>query len=391
MTSKLRLVTTVSLVALVPSIAGASNMTHPRTPVLWEDVPCMTLHDRSAGATFHLPYSIPFEDLEVTPDEVADSRRHQFFAYCRPHHPQDFLPTWITGADVQAAADKMLLMVETVEQQDILESNTNWTDCWFRINEDADRRPISQSNADEGVDWDTTGIPAGGYTLYGYTYEPVFNVWWLRPGVMKLHDGDPDAVGPVGAISTGELTPYRNETVTLDGCIDALDGTTFDVSYALVTPDPPEWLDYDQGLAIDGDAFSFDFTPPADLAGQSGMIRVVFTDPQNRTYTTYQADNILVIDADDPEACSEGGSFIGTPCSDSSGSDSGSSGDSVGTSEGTTSDTNADTSASATGMQTGDDGGPGPKDCACASDRGSASWSWMVALFGIAIARRRRR
>ncbi len=387
----MRLVTAVSLCALVPSVASASNMTHPRTPVLWEGAPCMTLHDRSQGATFHLPYAIPFEDLEVTPDEVADSRRHQFFGFCRPHHPQDFLPTWITDADVQSAADKMLLEISTVEEDDILEHNPEWTDCWFRINTDAERREISQENADAGVDWDTTDVPAGVYTLYGYTYEPVFNVWWLRPGVMKLHDGDADAIGPAAAISTGELTPYRDETVTLEGCVDALEGTTFAVSWALVSAEEPEWIDYEGGLAIDGDAFSFDFTPPADLAGQSGMIRVVFTDPMDREYITYQADNILVIDADNPNSCDTGGSFIGNPCSDSSGTDAGS-GDESTTGAGTSGESTAgNTATDTTPMQTGGDDGTDPKSCACTSDRGDTGWAWLVVLGGITLSRRRRR
>jgi MYXO-CTERM domain-containing protein len=379
----------MALCALLPGLARASNMTHPRTPVLWNDVPCMTLHDRSQGATVHLPYEIPFEDLEITPDEVADSRRHQFFAFCRPHHPQNFLPSWITADDVQAAADKMLLMVETVEPDDILENTTQWQDCWYRINEDADRRPIDQQHADQGIDWDTAGLPAGAYTLYGYTYEPVFNVWWLRPGVLKLHDGDPDAVGPVGAVSTGELTPFRDETSTIEGCVDAIAGTTYTVYWALVTADEPEWVEYQADIAIDGDAFAFDFLPPAELAGQSGMIRVDFKDPMQREYTTYQADNLLVINSDNPEACDDGGSFIGSPCSDSSGTSAGDSGDS-GTGAGTGGSSDAGTGMGTTApMQTGDDGND-PKGCACASETAPSSWSWLFALAGLTIARRRR-
>ncbi|MBC8073033.1 MAG: hypothetical protein IAG13_32220 [Deltaproteobacteria bacterium] len=378
----------MALGALVPGVASATNGTRPRTPVLWEDVPCMTLHDRSQGATFHLPYGIPFEDLEVTPDEVADSRRHQFFAYCRPHHPQDFLPTWITGADVQSAADKMLLTVDTVEPDDILASNSSWQDCWYRINDDDERRPIDQAHADEGVDWDTTGLPAGGYTLYGYTYEPVFNVWWLRPGVLKLHDGDPDAIGPVGVVSTGELTPYRNETVTVEGCVDAIEGTTYTVSWALVSAEDPEWVEYEAGLAVEGEDFAFDFTPPAELAGQSGMLRVEFADPMGRSYTTYQAKNMLVINADDPEACDDGGSFIGTPCSESS---SGSESDDAGTTAPTGITEASEGSTSSSPMQTGDDGGDSLEGCACTSDRAPSSGAWMLAMCGLALARRRPR
>ena len=223
--------------ALVPAVASASNMTHPRTPVTWEGTPCLTLHDRSEDPIFHLEYGIPFEDLDVTPDEVPGSRRHQFFAYCRPHHPQDFLPTWITQADVDAAVAAELVGEGVVETSDILEFSEHWADCWFRINGDDERRPISNAMAEAGVEWDTSAVPAGVYTLNGYTYEPVFNIWTLRPGVMKIHDGDPHAIGPAAAISTGELTPYRDDEVMIEGCAHALPGSTF-TAYWAVTPMP---------------------------------------------------------------------------------------------------------------------------------------------------------
>ncbi len=386
--SRLALVV-VPACALLPSLALASNMTHPRTPVEWDGVPCMTLHDRSQGASFHLDYDIPFEDLDVTPDEVADSRRHQFFAYCRPHHPQDFLPTWITQADVDAAVAKNLLSEGTVEPSDILEGNAAWADCWFRLNADDDRRPISFDMAAMGVDWDTSGVPAGAYTLYGYTYEPVFNIWTLRPGVMKLHDGDPDAIGPAGAITTGELTPYRNDMVVIEGCVDGLDGTTFTAYWALTAEDP-EWVAYVEDQPTDGDGWMFEFTPPEAIWGESAMIRVDFDDPMGRSYTTYQSTNMLVINADNPDSCDQGGSFIGSPCSgDSSGGESGS-GDSGESGSGDAGSSGEAGSGDASGpMQTGGDDGSDPKGCSCTSEPQRGAPLSLVVLLGL-LARRRR-
>ena len=40
--------------------------------MVWEDPPCLTLHDRSDGA-FHLPYAIPFEDLDRWMDRFFDA------------------------------------------------------------------------------------------------------------------------------------------------------------------------------------------------------------------------------------------------------------------------------------------------------------------------------
>jgi len=380
-------------ITLVPSLALASNMTHPRTPVVWEDVPCLTLHDRSAEPTVHLPYTIPKEDLEVGPDEVADSRRHQFFAFCRPHHPQDFLPSWVTQADVDDALAIPELVTGEVTADDVLELNPRWSDCFFRINADDERRPISFEMAAEGVTWDLAATPDGVYTLYGYTYEPEFNIWSLRPGVFKLYDGDPHAVGPALAITTGELTPYRDEEVMVEGCAHALPGSTYTVFWAL-TPEPyvePDWVEYlDEELP--GEEFAFGFTPPEEMWGQSGMMRIDVTDPEGRTYTAYQADPMLVINESDPNACNDGTSFIGSPgCdddttgADSSGTSNGSSGDA---SVGTSSD-DSDGTGTTVPMQTsgGDEGGG---TCACTSDRGPGLGG--VVLLGIfGLARRRRR
>lgn len=382
--------------ALVPAVASASNMTHPRTPVTWEGTPCLTLHDRSEDPIFHLEYGIPFEDLDVTPDEVPGSRRHQFFAYCRPHHPQDFLPTWITQADVDAAVAAELVGEGVVETTDILEFSEHWADCWFRINGDDERRPISNAMAAAGVDWDTSAVPAGVYTLNGYTYEPVFNIWTLRPGVMKIHDGDPHAIGPAAAISTGELTPYRDDEVMIEGCAHALPGSTF-TAYWAVTPMPnvePDWIEYVVDQELPGEDFAFGFTPPEPLWGESGLIRVDVSDPEGRTYTAYQADNMLVINSDNPDSCDQGGSFIGSPCGGTTGGD-----DSTGGSEGDTAVGTADsgdgesgdvTDGEATGNsgQTGDDGGA-PKGCACAAS-GGVGGTWLVGLV-VPLVRRRRR
>ncbi len=377
-----------SLLALAPATVMASNMTHPRTPVLWNEPPCMTLVDRSADPVLHLPYAIPYEDTEVTVDEVAQSRTHQFFAFCRPHHPQDYIPLWISDADVAAAVAKNLIGAGTIEPADILEHAEPWQNCWWRINADADRRPITNAMASAGVNWDTTDVPAGAYTINGYTYEPVFNIWWLRPGVVKLHDGDPDAIGPAAAAVTGELTPYRNQTVTIEGCVDALEGTTYTVAWAKVTTEAPEWVDYAADLAIEGDGFAFDFMPPEGLWGESGMLRMSFVDPQDRPYIAYLNANLLVINSDNPSSCDNGGSFIGGPCGEDSGGSDG--GDSTGSGGIVSATAGSSEGGGASSDDGGLDGGGGnaPTGCGCRSDGGPNGASVLLAM--LALVRRRR-
>ena len=50
--------------------------------------------DRTVDAKVVLAYTIPYEDTELTADEVADSRRHQFLGFCRGHSRQEPLPVW---------------------------------------------------------------------------------------------------------------------------------------------------------------------------------------------------------------------------------------------------------------------------------------------------------
>lgn len=391
----------MTLVVAIPMAASASNMTHPRTPVVWDNTPCMTLHDRGNGAVMHVPYAIPNEDIEVTKDEVADSRTHQFFAYCRPHHPQNYLPGWITQVDVDAAA--LLGLVEKgLDAEGILESNTEWEDCWFRINEDADRRPITYAMAEAGVDWDTADVPAGVYTLYGYTYEPVFNVWHLRPGVVKVHDGDPLAVGPAAAISVADIddtTPYRDEELLLPSCVNAAAGSTYTTYWALTDADPT-WEVYEADLEVPGETFDVAFTPPEGLWGESGLIRLDITEPGGSTYTAYVSEPIVTINADNPDACDQGGGFIGSPCEDSSGGgDTASSGGDDDNSDGTASTTDAATTGGTSGgttdatgpMQTGGDEGTGGESCGCVVDDDRSWRAALLLLVPLAMRRRRAR
>jgi uncharacterized protein (TIGR03382 family) len=402
--SRLRFVVAGTLLCALPALASASNGTHQRTPVQWEGTggecmlpelapQCMTLVDRTDDAVMHIPYRIPYPDTMVTPDEVADSRRHQFFALCRQHDQQEYLPNWISDADVTAAEAKMLVEPGTTLPSEVMETSTVWDGCWHRIVADADRRPIVCEMASAGVDWDTSDVPAGVYAIEGYTYEPAFNVWVQRPGVVKVHDGDPEAIGPAAAFSTGELTPYRDDVVTVEGCVDALPGTTFTVSWALAD-ETIEWIEYSADLPIGEDGtFTFEFAPPEDLVGESGIIKADFVDPMDRAYTAHMNDNIIVINADNPNGCHDGGGFIGSPCAEDSG---GSSGDSGGDDDGETTagidagDDDDDDDDTDGGTVPGDGGeGPDPKGCSCTS--GGSTGASLFAMVGVVLLRRRRR
>ncbi len=378
------LIAFVSL-TLVGTTAHATNTKHERTPVIWDGgggacmlpeltTPCSTVHERS-DTPLHIPYGIPYEDTDVGPDEVADSRTHQFFAFCRQHPFEVQIPSWITVADTLAAEAVGQIPEGGFSPDDILEQRSDWDDCWYRIVEDADRRPITCEAAEAGVDWDTMGLPPGVYAVEGYTYEPQLNFWIPRPGFVKLHDGDPDAVGPAAAITSTEISVHRNQVANIEGCIDAPDGSTYTAYWAFHTEDAPEWVQYGEPQAAMRGDLVLEFAPPTETFGQLVTLRVDVEDPEGRSYTAYMQDRVVVIDADGP--C-EGGSFVGGSSCDETGGDSSSSSGGDSTSSGTTSGTSTgvvdDTSSS------GPAASPESSGCGCASDRASAAWWLAIAL-----------
>jgi hypothetical protein len=298
-------VAALMLVVLWSRDAGANDGISPRTPVLWEAPPCKQRVDRSVDAVLHLPYAIPHEDTNVLDHEVENSRTHQFFAVCRPKDPRLRLPPWITWADVDMARQANLILPDdTVDPEEVLESSA-WTGCWTRITEDADRRPITYAMADEGVDWDTAAVEPGAHTVYGYTYHPRFNLWSLRPGVVKVHDGDPDAAGPAAAITTQETVMTAGDAVTIEGCLDTPVGSTLSVDHAdASTPGDPSWTRFVKDQPVEGEEFSVELVAPETLAGTTSMIRVEVRDGVGRTYTAYMEGFVIVLEHA-PASCGE--------------------------------------------------------------------------------------
>jgi MYXO-CTERM domain-containing protein len=362
----------------------------------------MEFVDRTVDPIYEVNYGIPFEDTDVTPDEVDNSRTHQFFAVCRQTSPQENLPAWITMTDVDETALVFPEFNPPANDQ-IFELNSSWDGCWFRINEDVDRRPITDAMAAQPVPWDTTGIPEGVYFLWGYTYEPVFNLWTPRMGgVVRVHDGgDPASSGPAAAVTTGEQTPCVGDTVQMEGCVNALPGTTMTGYYAVTsgpgTEDPnwqPDWVPFVENVAVEGDAFTIDWDAPEEAGGESAMLRIDFTDTNGVTYTAYQYELNIVLPAGsagcaaDPDDCAAG--FIQDPACETTGADGTDTGDTAGTgTTGETSGASATDNGSSTAGESGDDPG-NDGGCGCRTRGGSPTALGLLALMGLLGIRRRR-
>lgn len=302
----------------VPAVAVAGNGLEPRTPVDWpDDTACLTVVDRSESAMVHFDYGIPFEDPEITPDEVADSRRHQFIAFCRDHSREEFLPIWLTWKDVDAAAAKALIDPMLLEDENVLETSTVWKDCWFRITPDDARRPITFAEAMKGVDWDTTALAAGAYVVQGYTWEPSVNIYSQRPGIVHVVDGpDLAAVEPAAAVSTIIDFMFAEDTLMLEGCTRALPGSTLSGFWSH-TGGALEWMPFAEEVAIDGETFVLPFSPPEDAVQKTVALRIDVTDPMQRTFSAYPSNLLTILPGSGggtTTGCVPEGSFVVDPC-----------------------------------------------------------------------------
>ena len=374
-----------------PAVAHAGNGLHPRTPVEWaDDTACMTVVDRSADPVVQFNYGIPFEDTDVSEDEVSDSRTHQFAAFCRDKDPQTVLPNWFAWEDVLDAGMMPLdVDPDEVPPSNVLDLSDEWDGCWTRITADDERRPITDAAAAEPVVWDTTGLTAGTYVVYGYTYEPAFNVYVRRPGVVKVVD-DPalEASGPAAAITTKEQNLYKNEETTIEGCVSAMEGSTV-TGYWAVAEQDPQWVPFVEDEPVADGALALPFLPPEEAAGETSMIRIDVTDPMGRTHTAYMAELIIVLLQENPGECEDddGGSFISDPnCGGADGSGSGTGGDDDDDDDGTTSGDDGPTETTGPGADGGDDGG---KTCSVGGSRPLGSLGLMLLGLGLLGWRRR--
>jgi len=372
----------VLVLVLAPS-AKAGNGPEPRTPIDWTGAPCMTIVDRSVSATVHLDYAIPMEDTELTADEVEDSRRHQFFGFCRALDPQTYLPRWITQADVERARE-IGIAPQVVNASNVMETNTEWAGCWHRINADDERRPITYAAAAEGVDWDTTELAPGTYVIEGYTWEPPLNIWSSRAGVIKVvDDPDPAFSPPAVGISNTQDVIDQAETVTIEGCASAEEGSTVTAYWGLPAGEVT-WQPFIENDPVLGESFAFEFDPPAEVAGESVMIRVDIADPSGRRYTHYMRELVYVLGDPYPEAC-EGNVFVDPDC-DATGSSGGAETGDVGSTSsgvGVRSSTGSEPDA-------GQDGGNGGSG-GCRVQQPRSSFGQGLLLLGLVAGLRRRR
>jgi hypothetical protein len=286
-------------VTLLAGPALASNLVHPRTPVLWPDAPCIATLDRSATPSFAFQYEIPAEDTQLSSDEFEDSRRHQFLGFCRQWPAGRPPPRYVSVADLERA---VMAEFETADMLDdpeaTLETSAIWAGCWTRITPDDDRRPITYAEAADPVVWDLATIDAGTWLIAGYTWEPPYNLWSRAPWVLRVVD-EPVPIDPQAAVSLADTTDnvYYDEVLDLPICVDAAPGSTLTLEWAPSKPDVLEWsaLDGPTELTLEGPMeLTLPFAPPPESFGLTIVVRARVEQLAGAAYEGHALSPIIV-------------------------------------------------------------------------------------------------
>ena len=256
--------------------AAAGNSVHPRTPVLWPEAPCVRTVDRSLSPELEFSYEIPQEDTLLTPDELDDSRRHQFVALCRQYAAGRPPPLYVSTYDLERAIDSGFEDAELLaDPEATLETSELWAGCWVRVTPDDARRPITFEAAAEPVVWDTSAVEAGTWLLLGYTWEPPYNIWRRAPWVVRVVDDPPLPDPPQAAATIADTVDGfdHDASIELELCVDAVAGSTLTLEWANSKSDPLEWMSLEQVELGEQSTLSLPFVPPETSWGQTALLR----------------------------------------------------------------------------------------------------------------------
>ncbi len=301
-------------VLLAPQAASAANGQKPRIPVVWSEGTCATVVDRSTTPVVHFDYVVPMEDDPEaqggrTSDEVDDSRTHQFFAFKKldfvAANTTQKLPLWIVQSDIDRAAevDPMVVAMEMagIPAAEILDGGPRFAASdWVRITPDDARVPITNAQAAMGVDWDVSTVEPGVWTVWGYTWEPLLNLWSERPGFVKViaSAAEADAAGPGIALLSESPVLTSGEPHTIPGCVDAPAGTTITLEWGeIVGSVEPDWRIFVEDEDVATGMLDLEVViPDADPGDGMALVklRATVTDPAGRSYVAYSPGTYTV-------------------------------------------------------------------------------------------------
>ncbi len=391
--------------APAPEVRAAAPHHGITVPLMFDVGTCLLEIDRSRGDTLELPYDVPLPDPPPPDPLVPDTPAHQIFALCRTTPVDVGLPPWIDDDDVMLALDAGLLTQPPAADQ-VLATASDWraghdgadgTCVWPLITKDA-RRPMT-CDAITPVTWDPAGVPAGGYILAGYTFDPDSNnAWRVRAGAVWIHDGDPAMAPPVAMLQFplpgSNRILYDGDTFPLRGCAAGMAGTEVELAWARVG-DADTWTPI-ATVPVEPGACDFEvpFTPPPEAVGQSLLLRAQARDPEGRTFDGYAQGSLVVFPSHDTPSSPPSLPPFDGACGVAPAAPSESASCHQGGTEGTTGASGSTGAGSGTGATSGATGPAAAGDtagCAChAPDPGPRRMPPLALLLVPALARRPR-
>lgn len=291
--------------ALGASVHAANTNKTRVAPAFWGEQ-CIVTVDRDEDPEAWIGLAIPFEDSNLTEDELPDSRRFQFFALCQDHPVEQDLPNWVSLEDAQRSLD-MEIIGELPDDADVLETASEWDvpghdgeddSCIIAMNGPDERVPITCEATVDGFVWDTTGAPAGNYVVRSYTFEPEQNLWARRPGLVRVLDGADDP-GPAVTITAPRRkgTSYEQPGIIVTGCAAGAEGSTITLEFAeaaaVAEGDDSAWR-VAQEFTLE-DEWEVLFVPPQDTVYKALYLRATATDPSGRTWVAHADHEIVVL------------------------------------------------------------------------------------------------
>lgn len=286
------------LLLALPGPARAGNAVRPRTPVLHLDEACLITLDRALTPTVALTYTIPYEDPCALPHGAPTQ---QFFRLCRPPRPDEVLPQWLSQADLFHA---LLLGVTPppVTDASFVDRHPDWSGCVAPI---ADPRPITCEAARAELLWDLRDMSPGTYALAAYTHHPPINLWTPRWGLFRVIDSAAGDLPPAAGFANRETFVYADQLLDLDICAAGAPGSVLDLAHAREST-PDDWRPIATAVPLAGARTLVPWDPPADLGGESVLLRVEIREPGGRTFTAVAPELIHVLEvpgqAPDPPA-----------------------------------------------------------------------------------------
>ncbi|RMG97717.1 MAG: hypothetical protein D6705_08105 [Deltaproteobacteria bacterium] len=295
------------MAALWPAADAGASDSKPRTPPSFGATPCLVEVDRSVDPQLVLTYGLPLEDPQGAMPPLPDHRTHQLFLLCKDTLPDETPPPWIDLEDVMRADDAGLLGTMPAPE-DVLDTSAAYRTghdgtmgtCAVAVVPKEARRPIVCSSAADPVTFDTSALPAGGYVLWGYTFEPDINLWTRRLGVVWIHDGDGSAP-PAAALSVPwyqGTRVYVGDPFVLRGCAAGPPGTTVTIARATVADAAVSDAFVDVAeFVLDGAGCDVEatFVPGEADAGQAWVFRIRARAPGGEVFDGYAPGKLLVL------------------------------------------------------------------------------------------------